>query len=108
MSAAANVTTAFIRWRSKSRCPIRLARLRIFSDARSNPVARNGSDRHCRVDGWVAEKVQTQLGLLAVSVEQRTVDLVGLARQRVCANRAATLSCIYKCQGSTEEHEPGG
>ena len=43
-------------------------------------MAGDGSDRHCCMDGWVAEKVQAQLGILAVPLEQRAVDRVGLAR----------------------------
>jgi len=54
-------------------------------------VARDGSHRHCCVDGGLAEKVQTQLGILVVPVEQRALDCVGLARRRLRTHRSSGL-----------------
>ena len=67
-------------------------------------MARYGSHRHCGVDGWLAEKVQTQLGILAVPVKQRALDRLGLARPRLRPHRPPTLPRIYKHPRRVEEH----
>jgi len=54
-------------------------------------MARNGSDRSGGVVCGVPEKVQKELGLLAISLEQCAVDCVGTIRSRVCAHLSATL-----------------
>ena len=59
-------------------------------------MARDAGDGHRRVDGWFSEKVQAQLGLLAVSLEQRAVDRLGRARSRVRAHLPAALSRVHK------------
>ena len=66
-------------------------------------VAGHGSHRDSGVDGWLAEKVQTQLGILVVPVEQRALDRVGLARQRVRPHRSPDRPCVSKHPRSVEE-----
>ena len=61
-------------------------------------MARNGSDCSRGVVCGIAEKVQKELGLLAISLEQRAVDCVGTVRPRVRADLAANLSCFSKHQ----------
>ena len=70
-------------------------------------MAGHGSHRYCRVDGWLAEKVQTQLGVLAVPIQQRTLDRVGLARSRLRTHRSSALPRVSKHPGSTEESQFG-
>lgn len=53
-------------------------------------MAGDGRNGGCGVDDSLAEKVQTQLGFLALSVEQRAVDTVGTARPRLCSHSAAS------------------
>lgn len=43
-------------------------------------MARDGGHGHRRMDGCLSEKVQAQLGVLAVPLEQRDVDRLGRAR----------------------------
>src|SRR6185369_3379177 len=69
-------------------------------------MARDAGYRHCGVDGWLAEKVQTQLGILAVPLEQRALDRLGLGRSRLRADCAAALSCLSKHPRRLEESEP--
>ena len=70
-------------------------------------MAGHGSHRDCCVDGWLAEKVQTQLGLLVVSIEQRALDRVGLARSRLRTHPSPALPCISKHPRSIEESHCG-
>ena len=69
-------------------------------------MARHGRHRRRCVDGWLAEKVQTQLGILAVPVKQFTVDRVGLAGSRVCVDRPPALPCLSEHPRRIEEHRP--
>ena len=69
-------------------------------------MARHVSHRHRGVDGWLAEKVQTQLGILGVPVKQRAVDRVGLAGPRLRTHRPPALPCVYKHPRRIEEHRP--
>ena len=62
------------------------------------------SHRHRGVDGWLAAKVQTQLGILAVPVEQRALDHLGLARPCVCFDRSAALPRVPEHPRRDEEH----
>src|SRR5829696_10094248 len=78
-----------------------------LNDARFDSVARHGSHRHCRVDGWLAEKVQTQLGILVVPIQQPAVDRVGLARSRLRTHRSPALPCIPKHPRRNEESHLG-
>jgi len=66
-------------------------------------MAGYGSHRHCCVDGGIAEKVQTQLGILVILVQQRAVDRVGLAGSRLRTYRSPALPCVSKHPGSIEE-----
>lgn len=68
-------------------------------------MAGNGGHRYCRLDGWLAEKVQTQLGILAVFVEQRAVDRVGLAGSCVRTHRPPGLPCVSKHPRRIEESD---
>lgn len=43
-------------------------------------MAGDGRHGHRGLDGWLAEKIQAQLGVLAFPVEQRAVDRLGLSR----------------------------
>src|ERR1043166_3073419 len=104
-SAAESATTVFIRWKSHYR--IRTARRHIFSDARGAPVAGDGSHRYCSVDGGLADKVQTQLGLLVVPAEQRALDRVGLERSRLRPHRPPTLPRIPQHPRRVEESNLG-
>ena len=70
-------------------------------------VAGDDSHRHCGLDGRLAEKVQTQLGILAVSVEQRAMDRVGLAGPCLRTHRAPGLSGLSKYPRSDEESYRG-
>ena len=67
-------------------------------------MARDGGYSYCGVDGCFAEKVQAQLGILAVPVEQRALDRVGLARPRLRAHRSPGLPCVSKRPRRDEEH----
>ena len=66
-------------------------------------MASHGRHRHCRLDGWLAAKVQTQLGILAVPVEQRPLDRLGLARQRLRPHPPPTLPRLPKHPRRPEE-----
>ena len=66
-------------------------------------MAGDGGDRHRRVDGWLSKEIQAELGLLAFSLEQCTMDYLGCIRQRLRINLAATLSCLSEHQGRDEE-----
>ena len=66
-------------------------------------MARHGSHRRCIVDGWLAEKVQTQLGILAVPVEQRALGRVGMAGPRLRIDRSSTLPRVHKHPRRLEE-----
>ena len=66
-------------------------------------MARHGSHRRCIVDGWLAEKVQTQLGILAVPVEQRALGRVGMAGPRLRIGRSSTLPRVHKHPRRLEE-----
>jgi hypothetical protein len=70
-------------------------------------VARHGSHRHCCVDGWLAEKVQTQLGILVVPIKQRALDRVGLARRRLRTHRSLGLPCVPEHPRRDEESNSG-
>src|SRR5689334_25260678 len=52
-------------------------------------MAGNGDYGDRRVDGGVAKEVKAQLGFLAVSAEQRTLDCLGYRRQGMGAHRFA-------------------
>ena len=60
------------------------------------------------MDGWLAEKVQTQLGILVVPVEQRVVDRVGLARPRLRPHRPPGLPRVPEHPRRDEEPQFGG
>ena len=66
-------------------------------------MAGHGSHRRCSVDGWLAEKVQTQLGILVVFEQQRAMDCVGLARSRLRTHRPPALPGVSKYPRSIEE-----
>jgi hypothetical protein len=66
-------------------------------------MAGNVGDSSCRLDGGLAKEVQKELGLLAVSLEQRTVGRLGSASRSICAYRPAGLSCLPEYQGNYEE-----
>lgn len=55
-------------------------------------MAGDGSHGRGRLVNSFAEKVQKELGLLAFSIEQCTVDYLGLARPRLRADFFATMS----------------
>lgn len=67
-------------------------------------MAGDGGHGHCGVDGWVAAKVQTQLGILVVSVQQRALDRVGLARPRLGVDRPPGRPCVSEHPRRDEEH----
>ena len=52
-----------------------------------------GDDRHgdCGVDGWLTEKIQAQLGILAFPVEQRAMDRLGRPRSGIRAHLPPAL-----------------
>jgi hypothetical protein len=66
-------------------------------------MARDGGDGRRRLDGGFSEKVQAQLGVLALPVEQRALDRVGLARSRLRAYFAPGLPCIFEHPRRDEE-----
>ena len=70
-------------------------------------MARHGRYSYCCVDGWLAEKVQTQLWILVIPVEQRALDRVGLARPRVRAHRSTGLPCVPEHPRRDEESHAG-
>jgi hypothetical protein len=59
-------------------------------------MAGHASHRHRRLDGWLAAKVQTQLGLLAIPLQQRSLDRMGLARPRLRPHHPPTLPRLPK------------
>ena len=68
-------------------------------------MARDAGDGNRRVDGWFSEKVQAQLGILAVPVEQRTVDRLGYSRSRVRAHLPTALPRVSEHPRRDEEPE---
>ena len=59
-------------------------------------MAGDGGDRYRRMDGWLSKEIQAELGLLAFSLKQCTMDYLGCPRSRVRVNLAATVSCLSK------------
>src|SRR5215207_1931270 len=57
-------------------------------------MAGDGGDGDRRVDGRLSEKVQAQLGILAIPAEQRAVDRLGRARSRLRTHLPSALSRI--------------
>ena len=55
-------------------------------------MAGDGRDGNCGLVDRLAKKVQKELGLLVLSAKQSTVDCLGLARQRLRAHLASTVS----------------
>lgn len=49
-------------------------------------MARDGHHRYRGVDDRIAEKVQAELGLLVVPLEQRPLGYLGNWRRRLCAD----------------------
>lgn len=43
-----------------------------------------------RLAGGVARKSETPMGILGISIQQRLVDCMGIARRGVCADRASS------------------
>jgi hypothetical protein len=66
-------------------------------------MARDVSDGHRRLDGGVAKKVQTQLGVLAFSPQQRVMDFVGPSRSCLCVDSFAGMPGSSQHQGCVEE-----
>jgi hypothetical protein len=66
-------------------------------------MAGNVGDSGRSLDGGLAKEVQKELGLLAVSIKQRTVGHLGSASRSICAYRLAGLSCLPEYQGNDEE-----
>ena len=65
-------------------------------------MARNGRDRLRGVASGFAKKVQTKLGLLALSGEQRTLDHVGFPRWSLCIDRFAVVPRCSECSGRNQ------
>lgn len=57
-------------------------------------MAGDGSHGRGRLVNSFAEKVQKELGVLAFSIEQCSVDCLGLARSRLRADFTADVSCL--------------
>lgn len=55
-------------------------------------MAGDGSNRRGRLANCFTEKVQKELGLLAFSIEQCTVDYLGVARPRLRPDLSASVS----------------
>ena len=70
-------------------------------------MAGDGGDRHRRLDGCFAEKVQAQLGILAVPFEQRAVDHLGCTRPCLRAHTPAALPRLSKHPRRDEEPHSG-
>ena len=51
---------------------------------------------HRGLDGWLEERLQAQLGILALPAEQRALDCLGLSRWGLCAHPPPNLSRFYK------------
>ena len=66
-------------------------------------MAGDVSDRGRGLDGGVAKEVQTELGILAVPLEQSTLDYLGSARSSVRAYCFADLSGFPEYSGDLEE-----
>ncbi len=54
-------------------------------------MAGDGGNRSRRVVGGVAEKIQTELGLLVISLEECALDCLGLARRGLRLNLPAVV-----------------
>ena len=70
-------------------------------------MAGDGGDGDRRMDGWLSEKVQAQLGILAVPVEQRAVDRLGRARSCVRTHLSPALSRVSQHPRRDEESQSG-
>ena len=70
-------------------------------------MAGDGGYSYRRVDGWLTEKVQAQLGVLGVSAEQRAVDRLGFARSRLRAHLPPALPRVSQHSRRDEESQPG-
>jgi hypothetical protein len=66
-------------------------------------MARNGGYRFRGVVDSFTTKIQTQLGLLALSSEQCALDRMGFPRQSICSSPFAGLPCGLKHQRRNEE-----
>lgn len=66
-------------------------------------MAGDGSHGRSRLVNSLAEKVQKELGVLAFSLEQCTVDHLGLARPRLRADFSTTMSRLSQHTGSDKE-----
>lgn len=62
-------------------------------------MAGDGSNGSCGVDDRIAQKVQTQLGFLALSYKQWAVGHVGITRPCLRFDSAASGPGNYECQG---------
>ena len=71
--------------------------------AQCHSMAGDVGDGGRGLDGGVAKEVQTELGILAVPLEQFALDYLGSARSRVRSYRFADLSCFLEYQGNPEE-----
>ncbi len=63
---------------------------------RFDPMAGHGSDGYRGVDGGVAAKVETKLWLLAVSIEQPSVDHLGRLCSRPSLDRSAVVAGCHE------------
>lgn len=62
----------------------------------------------CRsLDDRIAKEVQEELGILAVSRQQRTVDYLGPAGWRLRADSLAAMPGLFEYQGRGEESLTG-
>lgn len=66
-------------------------------------MAGHVGDRSRSLDGRLADEGQKNLGILAVSAEQRAMDNLGCACWSLCANRAPGVSCFLEHQGNGQE-----
>ena len=61
-----------------------------------------------RLDGGFSKEIQTQLGILALPLEQRSMDYLGCPRSRVRVNLVATVPCLSEHQRRAEESQSPG
>src|SRR5215210_2930993 len=88
--------------------PIQLLRVICVNGyCRCDSMAGDVSDGPRRVDGWLSEKVQAQLGILALPFKQCAVHCMGRARSCLCAHLPPALPCLSEYQGSNEEPPSG-
>ncbi len=55
-------------------------------------MAGDGGDSDRGVVGGLSKKIQTELGILVISLQQSSVDCLGLARRGLRADLTASLS----------------